>query len=327
MIARRTLAWLIAAALSTALPAVAQTAANAFPNKAVRIVNPFPPGSGPDAVSRIVGEKLSRAWGQPVVVDNRPGASGFLALGAAKQSAPTGYDIVLAAADHMAINPSLFKRLPYSATNDFVPISGLYRTSFFVLVSEQSPIKTIPQLIAFARSGAGRATYGSNAVGSPLHLGGAQLESATKTVMQHVPFKETSGLYQSVANGDVTWALGSIGSAGPLIKAGKLRVLAVADTKRSPAMPEVPTIAEAGGPAVSVPTWVAFFAPAGTPAAVVADIEKSVHAALDMSDVKEKFMAMGFLPAPVPGTEVSKWIRSDLGHYADLIKQTGATAD
>lgn len=331
MFIKQSLILLCAMALGTAgLPAAAQGAATpgTFPSKAVRFINPFPAGSGPDAVARVVGEKLSRAWSQPIVVDNRPGASGFIAIQAAKQTPATGYDLLVAAADHMAINPVLFKNLPYSATRDFVPITGLYRTSFFILVSEKSPIKTIPQLIAFARSAPDKATYGSNAVGSPLHLGGAQIEAATGSVMQHVPYKETSALYQAVANGDITWALGSIGSAGALITAGKLRVLAVADTQRSVAMPEIPTLAEAGGPAsVAVPTWVSLFAPAGTSPAVVEQIRASVHAALEMPDVRAKLMGFGFVPAPVNGQEVGRWIASDTVRYAELVRRTGATTD
>ncbi len=333
MIARRSFALYCAgASLATAFPSMAQTGAQPlalppFPSKAIRIINPFPAGSGPDVVSRLVGEEMGKAFNQAVVVDNRPGASGFLALQAAKQAGPGGHALVLAAADHMAINPALFKKLPYSPTADFVPVSGLYRTSFFVLVGADSPIKTVPQLIAFARSGANRATYGSQAVGSPLHLGGAQIEAAIAATMQHVPFKETSALYQSVANGDVTWALGSLGSAGSLISAGKLRVLAVADSVRSPALPDVPTLAEAGGPAVSVPTWVALFAPAGMPPATVEAIRAAVHSALEAPDVRAKFLAFGFLPAVVNGAEVSKWITGDQRHYAALVKQTGATSD
>ncbi len=330
MFIKKSLPWLCAAAIGlTSLAAGAQVAGSsaAFPSRPVRIINPFPAGSGPDAVARIVGEKLARPWGQAVVIDNRPGASGFIAINAAKAAPPTGHDLLLAAADHMAINPALFRKLPYSATRDFVPVSGLYRTSFFVLVGEKSPIKTIPQLIAYARATPDAATYGSNAVGSPLHLGAAQIESATGTSMRHVPYKETSALYQAVANGDITWALGSIGSAGSLISAGKLRVLAVADTQRSQAMPDVPTIAEAGGPNVAVPTWVALFAPAGTPAAVVEQIRSAVHVALEMPDVRSRLMAIGFIPAPVSGAEVSQWIASDSVRYAELVKRTGASTD
>jgi len=330
MINRRSFAMACAGAgLGLARPAFAQAPAEnaAFPSGAVRITNPFPAGSGPDVVSRWVGERLSKTWSQPVVIHNRPGSSGFVALQSVKQVPANGHDLFLAAADHMAINPTLFKKLPYSPTADFVPVSGLYRTSFLVLVSANGPIRTVPELVAYARSGENKATYGSQAVGSPLHLGGAQIEAAIQARMLHVPFKETSALYQSVANGEVTWALGSLGSAGALIQAGRLRVLAVADTQRSPAMPDVPTLAEAGGPPVSVPTWVALFAPTGTPPLAVSRIRESVHAALDTPDLRSKLMGFGFLPAKASGAEVADWIRTDQLHYAALVKQTGATVD
>ena len=314
-------------ALGLATSTHAQTAA-AFPSGPLRIFNPFPAGSGPDVVSRLVGERLGKAWSQPVVVDNRPGASGFIALQAAKAGASTGHDLVVAAADHMAINPALFKKLPYNVARDFVPVSGLYRVSFFVLVGEKSPINSITQLVAAARAKPGAVSYGSNAVGSPLHLGGAQLETATGTTMQHVPFKETVQLYQAVANGEVSWALGSIGSAGPLIAANKLRVLAVADVQRSPAMPQVPTLAEAGGPAdVVVTSWVALFAPAAAPAAALASIDAGVQAALNLPELRSKFSALGFAPAPASGADVARWIATDTPRYADLVKRTGASVD
>ena len=329
MFVNKALHWICAVAmgLASATADAQVTGSASFPSKPVRIINPFPAGSGPDVVARVVGEKLSRSWSQAVVVDNRPGASGFIALGAAKAAPPTGYDLLVAAADHMAINPALFKKLPYDANKDFVPVTGLYRTSFFILVGEKSPIKTVPELIAYARGAPGAATYGSNAVGSPLHLGAAQIETITGTSMRHIPYRETSALYQAVANGDVTWALGSIGSAGSLISAGKLRVLAVADTQRSLALPDVPTVAEAGGPNVAVPSWVALFAPAGTPVAVVDQIRANVHQTLDMPDVRSKLMAIGFIPAPVSGAEVSQWIASDGLRYAGLVKSTGASTD
>jgi tripartite-type tricarboxylate transporter receptor subunit TctC len=308
--------------------AMAQATPTGFPAGPVRILNPFPAGSGPDAVSRLVGERLSKVWAQSIVIDNRPGASGFIALQAAKALPPTGHDLVVAAADHMAINPGLFKKLPYNATRDFVPVSGLYRVSFFVLVGEKSPIKSITHLITTARQSPDSITYGSNAVGSPLHLGGAQFETATGTTMRHIPFKETVQLYQAVANGDVSWALGSIGSAGPLIQAGKLRVLAVADYQRSPSMPDVPTLVEAGGPAdVAVTSWVALFAPAATPATVVSAIDAAVQNALNLSDVRSKLMNFGFSAAPASGGEVAKWIAADTPRYANLIKRTGASVD
>ncbi|GAB7548522.1 Bug family tripartite tricarboxylate transporter substrate binding protein [Cupriavidus sp. 8B] len=311
-----------AACILSALPAHAET----FPARPVRLLSPFPAGSGPDAVSRMIGDRLGRDWNQPVIVDARPGGNGFIAMEATRRSPATGYELGIADVGHLAINPSLFKKLPYDPVKDYVPVTGLYRTAFFVVVSSHSPIKSIPALLSAAKAGPNVVSYGSWAVGSPGHLGAAQLEAATGTQMLHAPFKDTAQLYTAVANGEVTWALGSYATAGPLIQAGKLRVLAVADHKRSIALPEVPTIEEAGGPrGIEASTWVALLAPAGTPPERVSAIGKAVREALDTPEVKAKMATFGFVPAGSTGEQVSEWMRKDTPRYADMVKRTGAT--
>lgn len=320
-------ATLAAAALVLAQPLLATAAhAETFPAKPVRLLSPFPAGSGPDAVSRLIGERLSRAWGQPVIVDPRPGGNGFIAMEATRRSPATGYDLGIADVGHLAINPSLFRKLPYDPVKDYVPVTGLYRTAFFVVVASHSPIQSIPALISAARAGPNAVSYGSWAVGSPGHLGAAQLEAATGTQMLHAPFKDTAQLYTAVANGEVTWALGSYATAGPLIQAGKLRVLAVADSKRSIALPDVPTIEQAGGPSgIDASTWVALLAPAGTPPERVSAIGKAVREALDAPDVRARMATFGFVPAGSPGEAVTAWMRQDTSRYADMVRRTGAT--
>ncbi|MDT6961462.1 tripartite tricarboxylate transporter substrate binding protein [Cupriavidus sp. SZY C1] len=311
-----------------ALLATPSAHAQAFPSRAVRLISPFPAGSGPDAVSRLLGEQLGKVWNQPVIVDSRPGGNGFIAMEAGKRAPATGHELVVADVGHLAINPGLFKRLPYDPRRDFVPVTGLYRTAFFIVVSQQSAIRTVPELIAAARKAPDAVTYGSWAVGSTGHLGAAQLEAATATQMLHAPYKDTAQLYTAVANGEVTWALGTYATAGPLIQAGKLRVLAVADSARSPVLPNVPTLAEAGGPAgLEASSWVALLAPAGTPPATVNAIGKAVRAALGDPDVKAKLATFGFAPAPGSSDEVAEWVARDSQRYAELIKRTGATVN
>jgi len=320
----------VAALCAAALQPMTAPAADAetFPSRPVRLLSPFPAGSGPDAVARMVGERLSREWGQPVVVEPKPGGNGFIAMEAVRRAAATGYDLGVVDVGHMAINPSLFRKLPYDPVKDYVPVGGLYRTSFFVVVSSGSPVKSVAELIAAAKSSPGKVTYGSWAVGSPGHLGAAQVEAATGTQMLHVPFKDTAQLYAAVANGEVTWALGSYATAGALIQAGKLRVLAVADGQRSSALPDVPTLEEAGGPrGVDASTWVALVAPAGTPAERVEAISRAVRAALDVPEVKARMATFGFVPAAVPGATVSEWMRKDTPRYAEMVRRTGATTD
>ena len=176
------------AGLALALASALATA-QSFPNQPVRLISPFPGGSGPDAVTRIVGERLSAAWKQPVLVDPRPGASGFIAASAVKQTAPTGYELLVADVGVLSVNPSLFKTLPYDPKTDFVPVGAFYRTSFFIVVGNNSPIHSVKELVAAAHAAPGKLSYGSNAVGGPLHFGGAQIQALTGTQMVHVPYK------------------------------------------------------------------------------------------------------------------------------------------
>ena len=301
--------------------------AQTFPSQSVRIISPFPAGSGPDVIARIVGEKLAATWKQPVLIDSRPGANGFIAAGAVKQAAPTGYDLLLADVGHLAISPSLFKKLPYDPKADYTPVGGVYRTSFFIVVGANSAIRSVKDLIAAAAT-SGKITYGSNSVGGPLHLGAAQLEAATGTKMLHVPYKETTQLYAAVSTGELDWAMGSIASAGPLMRGGKLRFIAIADDARSPSMPNVPTIEESGGPqGVKARTWVVLMAPKGTPVAVVETLNKSLNDVLKQPDVMEKFANFGFVPYPISPATLGSLIDSDTVVYTGLVKRTGATAE
>src|SRR5262245_52677782 len=256
-------------------------AAQQFPTKPVRVITPFPAGSGPDSVIRLVGDKLSRDWGQQVIVENRPGANGFIAIEAAKKAAPDGYTLVQMDDAHMAVQPHLYKKLPYDVAKDFDPVAALFRTYFFVVTPANSSWKTMADLIAAAKAKRGELTYGSWFIGSPGHLGAALLEGATGTEMTHVPFKEMTQLYAAVGNSDVAWAFGSAASAGPMYRTKKVKFLAVAAPKRVAGFPDVPTVAEAGGPAnFDVKAWVALLAPSGTPKAVINKINEAVDNAL-----------------------------------------------
>ena len=325
---RRSIAFL-AACLGTSLSFYAATgSAQTFPTQNVRMISPFPAGSGPDVMARIVGERLGAAWKQGVVIDARPGANGFLAMGAVKQAPPTGYDLLLADVGHLSISPSLFKNLPYDPKGDYVPVGGLYRTAFFVVVGANSPLQSIKDLIAAAAAKPGKVTYGSNSVGGPLHLGAAQVEQVTGTKMLHVPYKEISQLYLAVATGEVDWAMGSLASAGPLLKAGKVRLLAVADNVRSPAQPTIPTFEEANaGKGIVARTWVALLALKGTPAAVVNTLNHSLNEVLQQKEVADKFSAFGFVPYPTTSAAISTLIDTETVFYADMVKRTGASAE
>ena len=323
---RRSLA-VLAAGMGLGL-VVPLSRAQSFPMHPVRIVSPFSAGSGPDAAARLVGEKLSAIWKQSVLVDARPGASGFLAVAAVRQAATTGSDLLLADVGHLAINPALFKKLPYDPKADFVPVGGLLRTSFFVVVGANSPYRTVKDLVAAAAAAPGRITYGSTSIGGPPHLGAAQLEAASGTRMTHVPYKEISQLNIAVSNGEVDWTMGSLASSGPLLKAGRVRYLAIADDTRSPSLPTVPTLEESGGPkGVRARSWVALMAPRGTPAAVVATLNHSLNEVLRQPEVAEKFATFGYVPYPLTPAALAGLIDSDTLAFAAMVKRTGASAD
>ena len=265
---------------------------------------------------------------QPVVVDPRPGDNGFVAASAVKQAAPTGYDLWVADVGHLSISPSIFKDLPYDPKADFAPVGGLYRTSFFIVVGAASPIHTVKDLVAAAAANRGKIRYGSNSVGGPLHLGAAQVEAVTGTKMQHVPFQEFTQLYQAVATGEIDWAMGSVANVTPLLRAGKLRLVAVADNVRSAVFPEIPTFEESGGRKnVVVRTWVVLMAPKSTPAAIVTALNRSLDKVLEQPEVVEKFAAFGCVPYTMAPIELAGLIKSQTVFYADMVRRTGANAD
>lgn len=309
----------------TASTAMAQFA----PSTPVKISSVFPTGSGPDVVARMVADKLQARWTQSVVVDAKPGGAGAVAINAMKGAAPTGNDLVVVDVGNLSINPLIFKKLSYDPMNDLVPVAILYKASFFVVVSSNSPYKSFKDLMAAATTkGGSPLRYGSNAVGGPIHLGSARLESALESEMLHVPYKETSQLYAAVATGEIDWAYGSIATAGPLIRGNRLRVLAIADAKRSTAMPDVPTLAEAGGPrSLDAVSWVALMAPRGTPAHVVTEINRGVNDALSQPDVKEKMANFGFTISTGTQQQVSDLMAADLARYAEVLKKVKVSID
>jgi tripartite-type tricarboxylate transporter receptor subunit TctC len=320
-------ALLVSAVLAVA--ALAQpAAAQQFPTKPVRVITPFPAGSGPDSVVRLVGDKITRAWGQQVIVENRPGANGAIAIEAVKKAAPDGYTLAQMDDAHMAVQPNLYKKLPYDIAKDFDPVATLFRTYFFVVTPADSSWKNMADLVSAAKAKRGELTYGSWFIGSPGHLGAALLEGATGTEMTHVPFKEMTQLYAAVGNNDVAWAFGSAASAGPMYRAKKVKFIAVAGPRRIAGFPDIPTVAEAGGPAnFEVKAWVALLAPRGTPSAVIARINEAVAKALAEPDVRERLAGFAFEPFSSTPGEIAKQIDADSRRYAEVIKRAKISLD
>ncbi|MDB5965012.1 MAG: hypothetical protein JWQ72_1512 [Polaromonas sp.] len=301
--------------------------AQTFPTQTVRMVSAFPTGSGPDVVARLVAAKLATRWNQQVIVDARPGAAGVSAVNAMKRQPATGYDLVVVDVGNLSINPLIFKNLGYDPDKELAPVALLYKAAFFVTVSTTSPIKSIADLKK-ASAAPAQLSYGSNAVGGPIHLASARLASALGADMLHVPYKETSQLYTSVSTNEVSWAYGSIATAGALMRSDKLRFLAVADKTRSAALPNVPTLEEAGGPkGVDALTWVALMAPTGTPASVVNEINAAVNEAVNQPDLKERLASFGFFASPGPAQQVADLTRQDRARYAEVLKTVKVQVD
>jgi tripartite-type tricarboxylate transporter receptor subunit TctC len=299
-----------------------------FPTKSVRILTPFPVGSGPEGLLRLVADKLSRTWGKPVVVENKPGGNGFIAIDTFKRGATDGHDLIQLDGVHLSAYPHLFKKLPYDAKADFEPLLPLFKTYFFVAVATDSPYKTVGDLVADAKANPGKLNYGSWSVGNPVHLGSALFESVTGTDMQHVIYKETSMLYTGVANGELSFALGTNATAGAMYRAGKLRYLAVAAPKRVSAFPNVPTIGESGGPAgFEVSGWTTIAAPKGLPKAVTDKIQRDIEKALAEPDVREKFATFAYEPFILNRQQFNAYIQAESTRFGAIIKKAQVSLD
>ena len=309
-----------AALLSTTV--AAQAPATDFPSKPVTIVTPFAAGSGPDAVLRLISDKLGRLWNQRVLVDNKPGCGGFIAIEQARRAAPDGYTLLQLDSEHIAALPHLYKSRNFVTLQHFDPVASLFRTPFFVAVPTDSKWKTMGDLVAAAKAQPGQISYGSWGVGSPGHLGGQQLESLTGTHMQHVPYREVSQLFANVGSGEVAWSFASLPSSQGIYKAGKLRYIAIAAPKRIPQMPDVPTMAESGGPAgLEVNSFVSLLTPKGVPAAIRARINADVAKVIADPEIRARFDTFAFEPLAWSPEEIERNAEVKSKIYGELVRR------
>ena len=324
-------AWAVAGVLAIAQPtaprALAQSASE-WPARTVRIVTPFPTSAGPEVVVRVLAEKLSKSWSRPVIVENRPGANGFLAITAFKQGDRNGYDLIHLDNVHLTAYPHLFRKLPYDTRADFDILLPLFRASFFFVVPTHSAYKSVADLIADARAKPGRLNYGSWSIGNPVHLASQLFESLTGTQMQHVVYKETSQLYSDVASSELAFALGTYGTTQALHKAGRLRYLAVIGAKRLPAYPDVPTVRESGGPAeLEAIGWTMLAAPRGAPPAVTEKIRTDLEKALAEPDIAQRYATFGYESFQGTSEQLDAHIASESTRLADVGKRAKISLD
>ncbi len=325
----RFLAQTLLAAISSAalcMPALAQP--SSFPNKPVTIVTAFAAGSGPDAVLRQVSEKLSKIWNQPVLINNKPGGGGFIAIEATQRAAADGYTLLQLDSEHLAALPHLYKSKGFVTLNTFDPVAPLFRTPFFVAVATTSKWQNMKDLIAAAKSSPNSVSYGSWGIGSPGHLGGEQLELQTNSTMTHVAYREVSQLFTSVGGGDIQWSFGSLPSSQGIFKAGKIRYVAVAAAQRVPQMPDVPTVAEAGGPAgFEVNSFVVLLSPKGLANDVKAKINSDVLKVLADPEVKARYNTFAFEAITWSPDEIRKNAEAKSKVYEQLVKRKNISLD
>lgn len=319
---------LAAACLGAAVTATPAFAQADWPIKNVTLITAFAPGSGPDATLRMVAEKLGKLWGRNVIVDNRPGGGGLIAMDAARRAAPDGYTLLQLDSEHLSAVPHLYKQRGADMVKSFEPVASIFHTTFLVAVGAESKFKSLGDIITAAKAAPDAITYGSWGVGSPGHLGGELLELQTGIKMQHVPFKEVSQLYPAVGSGDVSWSLGTLPSSSGAYKAGKLRYVAVAAKKRLPQLPDVPTAAEAGGPAdFNVDSFVVLVAPKGLPAAVRSKVGESMAKVLAEPDVRQRFDTFAFEPISWTPEEITRRAEAKSKVYGELVKRANISLD
>jgi tripartite-type tricarboxylate transporter receptor subunit TctC len=306
-----------------AVPATGAAIAQPFPSRAVHLVSPYPAGSGPDILMRLVAERVTKTWKQPVVLEARAGGNGVPAMEAVKAAAPDGHVLGIAADPHLAVNPILHPSISYDPQADFAPVMRLLSSAFYVMVAGKGPYQTVGDLIADAKSAPKKVSYGAIFSGSFAHIRAAQLGLLVDAQMVFVPYRDPQHLFLDIINGNVGWTLSSTATAAPLLADGRLKAIAVADTARSPHAPEIPTIVESGGPELIAKPWLAIVAPAGTPADVIRQINQDFRNALADPLIQERLPGFGYTPEPNSPEELRQLIADDLNKNRALLKRIG----
>ncbi|MBO9650416.1 MAG: tripartite tricarboxylate transporter substrate binding protein [Variovorax sp.] len=311
------------AALAVSLSAMAAS----YPDKPVRIVVPYSPGGGGDVVGRPLSQELGKQLGGSFYIDNRGGAGGNIGMEYVAQSPADGYAVVLALTSQLAINQALYPKLHYDALTDFVPITLLGSAPYFLAVNASLPVKNLDEFIKLAKSKPGGMSYASTGNGSGLHLSMELLKSMAGIDLVHVPYKGGGAALTDLLSGNVQAMFVSYGTGSAQIKAGKIRVLAVTSSQRSSALPDVPTIAEAGVPGYESGVWYALLAPRGTPPEIVKRLHDGSVAALQSKDLRERFAADGVKTIGSTPEELTKYIQSERVKWAEVVKRSGATVE
>ena len=318
---------LAAPALLTLISLSAVAATPDYPSRPIRFLVPSAPGGTPDIIARVVGTELSRQMGQSVVVDTRPGANGTIGMQLLAKSPPDGYTIGYAPVSALAINPAVRPDLPYDASKDFQMVTQLVFGMHILTVNTSLPIKSVRELVDYAKNNPGKLSYGSSGSGSSQHVGMEMFKLMTGTSMVHVPFKAIQQATTEVIAGRVNMTFDNLASMGPHVKAGRVRALGVTAQKRSAAFPELPTISEAGVPGFEVITWSGVIVPSGVPKPIVARLNREINQALVSQLAVEKLGGSGYELVGGTQEQFTALFRRELAKWADVVKRSGAKVD
>lgn len=289
-----------------------------YPQKPIHIVVPYPPGGFNDTLGRVVANKLSAAWGQPVVVDNKPGAGTIIGTSIAAKAAPDGYTLLVAQFP-FAANPALYRSLPYDTAKDFAPVILAGQSPMLLAVHADSSLKSVGAVVEAARARPRQINYGSSGSGSSNHLAMALFERMASVEMTQIPYKGSTPMLTDLAGGQVELAFDAFPHVLPFIQSGKVRAIAIADERRSPLMPDLPTVAEAGVPGYHVSSWHGFVAPAGTPEPILQKLNTQINAILATEEVKKIFREQGVVPTGGSSADFAAFITAQMGKWRQVV--------
>ena len=302
-------------------------AQGAYPNRAVRVIVPFPAGQTTDVVARLLSQQFTESLGQSFYVDNKAGAGAIIGTEQAKNAVPDGYTLLMASSGPLAINPSLYSKLPYDTLKDFQPIGMIVVVPQFLVVNKDFPANNLKELIAYVKQNPGKVNFGSGGSGLTNHLTMELLKASTGIQITHVPYKGAAAALTALIGGEISMMFESGPAVIPHVKSGKLKVFAVGSQRRSLALPDVLTVAEAGVPGFNAQSWAAFLAPAGTPRPVIQKLNAELNAALSKPAIRERLLGMGAEPLEYTPEQTAAYFRSELGNWAVAVKASGARAD
>ncbi len=316
----------IALAASMTL-AASPAAAQSYPSKPIRILVGFSPGGGTDVMARLIGQKLTEAWNAQVVVENRPGAGGVLAADLTAKSAPDGYTLMIGHVNSHGIAPAAMSKMPYDAARDFAPVILIGTTPNMLVANAGTGAKSLDDIVRAARANPGKLTFGSAGNGSSQHLATEMFKLAAKVDVLHIPYKGSGQMIPDLIAGQIGYSFDTMTAITPHVKSGKVTPIATTRLKRSPAYPNLPTVAELGYPGFDVSTWYGLMAPAGTPAEIVAKLNREVDRILTLPEVKEKLNSVGAEDGGGSPEQFGKFVRDEIAKYSKIVKEAGVKLD